>query len=253
MTRRALAAVAVAVCAMLHPAPAWPAPADGAGPVRAQIKASRQTVIAAAMSGTLTSLAAREGEVVAKGTLIAAIDCATQRAIRRISEAKLETARVKARVNAELERHNAVSLLEVEVAKAEMSMARAELEAADAAIGRCEIRAPFDAVVVARAANPHQFIREGEPLYELVDRSSLEIEMIVPARWLVWLRPGARFSLDMEETGQRREGEIDRLGGRVDPVSQTVRALGRFSDGGEGLLPGMSGLVGFSRTDTAGH
>jgi RND family efflux transporter MFP subunit len=221
------------------------------GVIRAQIKAGRQTVIAASIAGVLVKLEAREGEAVREGVLIAAIDCSTQRAARKVSEAKLGAAAAKSRVNAELERNNAVSGLEVELARAEMNMAKAEIETADSTIRKCDVRAPFDAVVVGRPANPFQFIREGEPLYELVGRGDLEIEMIVPARWLTWLKIGGRFALDMEETGQRRDAVVDRLGGRVDPVSQTVRVLARFADGGKDLLPGMSGIVHFTDTNAA--
>ncbi|HEY4135346.1 MAG TPA: efflux RND transporter periplasmic adaptor subunit [Alphaproteobacteria bacterium] len=221
--------------------------------VRAQIKAGRQTVIAATAAGVLTKLDAKEGQIVREGTVIASIDCTSQRAARKMSAAKLEAASAKSRVNADLAKNNAVSVLEVEVSKAEMNMAQAELEGVDVAIRKCDIHAPFDAVVVNRPANPFQFIREGEPLYELVGYGNLEIEMVVPAGWLVWLKPGSKFALDMEETGQHRMAVVDRLGGRVDPVSQTVRVLGRFSDGGKDLLPGMSGIVRFADADIAAH
>lgn len=82
---------------------------------------------------------------------------------------------------------------------------------------------------------------------DILDTSRLEVKMIVPSRWLTWLKPGARFSIRIEELGRVYPARVVRLGARIDPLSQTIPLSGEIVGHHEELLPGMSGTAGFSR------
>ena len=49
--------------------------------------------------------------------------------------------------------------------------------------------------------------------------------------------------MTLNETNKSYQAEITRLGGKVDPVSQTIKVYGRIIDKAAELLPGMSGAV----------
>ncbi len=213
--------------------------------IRAQLTAPRSAVLGAGVSGVLTRLAVREGEEIAANAVIAVVDCSSQSAQRRVAEARLGGARAKVRVNERLGELNSASVLEVELARAEAATATAEIALIDTTLRRCEIRSPFAGIVVAKPANQHQHVKEGDPLIELVDVSSLEIDMVVPARWLQWLKVGAPFAFTVDELERTLPAKVARLGGRVDPVAQTVRIVGTIDPLPRGLLPGMSGTVKF--------
>jgi len=213
--------------------------------VRAQLTAQRSATLSAGVSGVLLRFPAKEGEEIAANAIIAVVDCSSQAAQRRVAEARLGGARSKLRVNERLAELNSVGQLEVDLARAEAAMATAEIAAIDVTLRKCEARAPFAGVVVARLANQHQFVKEGEPLLELVDQSSLEVELVAPARWLKWLRPGVPFDLHVEDLDVTAPGKVVRLGGRVDPIAQTVRVIGVLDSAPRGLLPGMSGVTRF--------
>jgi len=215
--------------------------------VRAQLRARTFAAIAAPLPGLITRMPVREGERLAQNALIAVMDCSSQQAAKKVVEAKLTGAQAKTRVNERLTQLNLSSVLEVELAKAEEGQARAELAAIEVTLRKCEIRAPFAGIVAEQAARPHQFVREGDPLIELVDTTNLEIELIVPSRWLEWLRTGAAFTVMVDELGRPVTAVVDRIGGRVDPVSQTIRLLGRVNGEHKDLLPGMSGQAQFKR------
>ena len=59
---------------------------------------------------------------------------------------------------------------------------------------------------------------------------------------------GKHFQVILDETNKSYEAEIVRLGGKVDPVSQTIKVYGRFVNKSAELLPGMSGAVELSIT-----
>ncbi len=77
----------------------------------------------------------------------------------------------------------------------------------------------------------------------LAEAEALEIEMIVPSRWLSWLKPGDDFKVQIEENGKTYPARVVRLGGRVDPVSQSIKVIGEIAQGAPELMAGMSGQV----------
>ena len=73
------------------------------------------------------------------------------------------------------------------------------------------------------------------------------MELIAPSHWLTWLKPETRFKVKIEETGKVYAAKVVRLGGRVDPVSQSIKVIGRITENAPELIPGMSGPVDFER------
>jgi hypothetical protein len=71
-------------------------------------------------------------------------------------------------------------------------------------------------------------VTPGAELMELVNERVLEAVMIVPSRWLVWLRVGTRFTVAIDETGATIDAQVVRRGATIDPVSQTVTVYGRI-------------------------
>jgi membrane fusion protein (multidrug efflux system) len=78
-------------------------------------------------------------------------------------------------------------------------------------------------------------------LLDVLDDRNLDVELIVPSRWIGWLKPGYRFQVHIDETEKDYSARISRLGGRVDPVSQSIRVSGEITDPATELLAGMSG------------
>jgi len=242
----------VLVCLAAGPAAAqMSAHSDDGYAVRAQLRSRNFAVLSAGISGEVVRMPVREGDRVAQGAVLAAMDCSTQVAARKVAEARLTAARAKSRVSDRLAELNSASVLEVELARSDVAQVVAELGAMDASLRKCEVRAPFAGLIVGQPARPHQFVREGDPLVELYDTGNMELELIVPSRWLEWLRPGASFAMTVDELGTSIKAVVDRVGGRVDPVSQTMRLIGRVEGGQKDLLPGMSGTATFERAEVA--
>jgi RND family efflux transporter MFP subunit len=161
----------------------------------------------------------------------------------------VESSEATLQVNIELVKLNSVGPLEVKLNQADLEAARGELDAVQAKIKHCDIRAPFDGAITMRAVDQHQFVAEGERMLELVSRDALEARMLMPSTSLSWLRVGSDFIMLIEEIDTSMKGEIVRIGGAVDPVSLTIPVFGRLDAEDERLLPGMSGRVQFRNLD----
>lgn len=219
---------------------------DRAGPVpeiRAQISPRHHTVLSAEIAGKVMRLDLREGEGFAAGDVLAAIDCAAHEARRDRAAAQEEGARRRLETAGRLDRLSSISRLEVDEARAALAAAAAETALARVFVARCEIRAPFSGRVAETLAQEHQYVAEGEQLLAILDDGALEVEMLVPSRWLAWLAAGQSFSVEIDELGRSVEAEIARIGARVDPVSQSIKVFGRIPQDTPGLVAGMSGVA----------
>lgn len=222
-----------------------------APPIRAQLKAREFATLSTNIAGAINELPVREGVRVKKGERIALLDCSYQEAEKNMAAAKLDAATAKNDANKRLKELQSAGTLEVRLSQADATMAEAELAAINVTLAKCDIRAPFDGIITRQFVQAHQYVREGDPLVELTSNTNLEIETIVPSVWLTWLHEGTPFTIDVYETRQTLDARIDRVGGRVDPLSQTVRIIGAFVNQPDNLLPGMSGTLAFPNKNAA--
>lgn len=223
-----------------------PAAAPGNGRIRTQLMARNAVTVAGEISAKIARLPVQEGGSFAKGQLLVEFDCGSYRAQLRKAEASLESARHLVKVNSRLAELNSIGKLEVDQAEAKAKEAAAEVSYMQTIVSKCAISAPFSGRVAKRHASAFQFVSPGNPVLDILDVGQLELRMIVPSKWLAWLKPGSTFSVQVDELGRSFPASIARLGAQIDPVSQSVLAIGviRAKDGA--LLPGMSGWASFS-------
>lgn len=216
-------------------------------PVRVQLSAVQQATISSGIAARINSLTVKEGERVKQGAVLVTFDCTTLKEKLNYASASEQAARKKLAIANRLDRLNSISVSEVEQARSAVSMAQAESGVNRAMLDRCTLKAPFSGRITETLVRSWETVPEGKPLLSLYDDSAFELEMIVPSRWLRWLREGTAFTVALDETGQSYPAKIVRLSSSVDPVSQSVKVFGRIDEKGEGLLlPGMSGAAQFT-------
>lgn len=217
--------------------------------IRGQLRARQFTTLAANLPGKLISFPVIIGQRLSKGQTIAVFDCQIEKAEKDVALAKLSAAQSKLQVNTQLAQYKNVSDLELTLSKADVAVQKAELHRIDAVLSKCVVSSPFAAVVSEKVAQAYQYMKEGDPLLELVDTSHLEVEMVIPSKWLKKLAAGTQFSLKLDEFDTPVTAKIDRNIGTIDPVSQTIRVIGTLLSPPAALLPGMSGEVIFSNVN----
>lgn len=191
----------------------------------------------------------REGQAFKRGDILATFDCGDLAAEMKSAEAQFRAEQITYENNARLAKLNAAGKFEVALSKAKADQASAALEAYRSKFSRCAIKAPFDGRVAVMRAHAYEIPDRTQPIMQIVGQSQLEIEILLPSQWLKWLKPGVGFDLRIEETGQILPAEIQRISAVVDPVSQTVKIIGRFTGEPAGVLPGMSGPASFKAPD----
>lgn len=250
IVRIVIAAVFAGGTAAVHAqaqAPAAPAPqvrpALEKQDIRAQLSPRRFTTIAAEIGAKVSRLGVAEGARFKAGQTLVALDCSLQQASLQKAKAALTAAERTYGANKRLAELNSVGKLELEVSEAEAAKARAEVSLMNVSLDKCHIAAPFSGRVAEQRVREQQYVQAGQPLLDILDDSVLELEFLVPSRWLAWLKPGYVFQVRIDETGKSYPAKIQRIGARIDPVSQSIKTVAAIDGSFPELIAGMSGRV----------
>lgn len=134
------------------------------------------------VSGRLVFANLVEGSEVKKGQVLAQIDPAPFE--RKVAETKTlheDAQRALKRIQ-EMFSRNVASQRELDDAKSQFTITKIALENAEQDLSYCTVKAPFDAVVGARFIENNSFIRAGDSVANLQDRSELHFSFEVPER-----------------------------------------------------------------------
>ncbi|MEO5330479.1 MAG: efflux RND transporter periplasmic adaptor subunit [Magnetococcus sp. YQC-5] len=211
--------------------------------LRALILPKNFTTLANELPARIDRIHVPEGGRFKAGDLLVSLDCAIQKAQLEKARAALTAAEKISSVNAKLAEMKSMGGLEAVTSAAEAAKARAEVTLMSTTVSKCTLTAPFSGRVAEQKVREHQYLQAGQALMDILDDSRLEIEFIVPSRWLAWLKTDLPFKLHLDETGQAHAAKITRIGARVDAVSQSIKVTGTFTQSSPGLLAGMSGRV----------
>jgi RND family efflux transporter MFP subunit len=211
--------------------------------IRAQLAPHRYTTLAAEIGAKINRLPVLEGGAFRVGQMLVSFDCSLQQAQLNKARAALSGADKTWVSNKRLAELNSVGKVELDVSESEVQKNQAEVAAMATMLSKCSVAAPFSGRVAEQKVREQQYVQPGQALLDILDDSVLEIEFLVPSKWLAWVKPGYAFQFSIDETRKSYPAKVQRIGARIDPVSQSVKLVatisGRFPD----LLSGMSGKV----------
>jgi RND family efflux transporter MFP subunit len=221
------------------------AAADG-DRIRIQLVSRDQVDLSSEIAAKIATLPFRDGDAFRAGQTLVSLDCSLYAAQLHKTQAEAGAAGDLLRVNQRLAQLHSVGELEVQQAAAKLKASSAEVAYMQATVSKCVIAAPFDGRVSKRSAAPQQFAEPGKPILTIIDTSRLELKMIVPSKWLAWLKPGHALNVQVDEVGKTYPAKVARIGAKVDPVTQTVDVTAEIAGSVPDLLPGMSGWATFA-------
>lgn len=213
---------------------------------RGVLRAAQTAEIGAGMSARLIKVPLDAGQRFKRGALLAEFDCTQERAQAEAIKHALAALSVKYENVKELQGLGAAGTLEVSMARAETDRAQADLDVAHAKLKHCKVYAPYSGTIKTRYVSAYDTPPPGSPLFSIIRTAAPEIDLIAPSSWMRWMKPGDKFSFEIDETGETRKGKIVRFGASVDPVSQTIDVTAKFDGTSGAALPGMSGVARFT-------
>ena len=219
-----------------------------------QLVATRRAAVATRVAGVIEDVKFDVGDRISKGQPLVTMDrsriaiekraaeasIAVAEAGLKVADAKLKLAEQAFQRQAGLKSSTAFSRsrfddlkLEAVQAGSERAQAAAQLQSARSALERAEyelkhavIAAPFDGIIIARAAQPGQYMTPGGTVATLLDVTNLEVEADVPSKIAAGLSVGAKVSAVFE--GGAQKSVTLRTAIPVQNVSTRTRAV-RFT------------------------
>ena len=213
---------------------------------RGVVKPKAEVTLGAGIAAKIDALPYKDGERFKEGDMLVSFDCARQRADLRGANAGLQKTTSLYKNKQRLKKRGAAGAQEVSDAESDVLASKANVDSLQEVVRMCSIHAPFEGRVVERHASQFEIPAANAPIITVVDDSALELDLIVPSRWLRWVSQGSEFEFDVDELGRSYKARIVRLGAKVDAVSQTIKLTGTFVARPDNVLAGMSGTAKFS-------
>lgn len=199
------------------------------------------TVISSSRDGRIADIPLENGDMFAAGEVLVAYDCADLEAEAEIVGMEKRLTKKKIDGSDRLFKLDIISDVDRLGIQVEDKRADAKMRLYEAKMDDCRIRAQFDGRVTNRLANPGEYTRTDRVLLEVASTDTLQVEFLIPSRWLRWVDVGAPLTIRISETDKQYTAKVTRIHGEVDPVSQSIQVVAMLDDYDDRLLPGMSG------------
>lgn len=203
----------------------------------------KATVISSSKDGKIAAIHFDNGEMFRKGDILIEYECKDLKAELEIAKAEEDYTQKRMMRHEKLLNLDIISDIDHLGIKTEDIKAEGQAKIIKSRMEQCFIRAAYDGRVTKRLANPHEYTRSDRVLMEVASLDDLEVEFLLPSRWLRWVNIGAPLTLSINETDETYSAMIERIHGEVDPVSQSIQISAKLDSYESPLLPGMSGNV----------
>ncbi len=135
---------------------------------------------------------------------------------------------------------------DIEIARAELAKAQAELDRFDWQLKQCEVKAPMDGIVFEQLAQPGQWLTVESAVATIFDPKALQAWVDVNQRDLPRIAIGHRVTLLADAApGNPFEGNVVQIMPRASIERNTVRIKIAIEGGPDALRPDMSLKVTF--------
>lgn len=224
-------------------------------PVReasAQVVSLNLARLSAELAAPVASIPVEPGQRIAKGAVVAELDCGDTRIAAQRAQAALESAQARLKLaqlqlqrSTELAARNFISSdaldakrTEVAVIAAEVRLNAASQAAAQRDIGKCTVRSPYPAIVEARLAQVGEWASPGAPLVQLWDTSRLQLAVQVQVEDADSMTQAQPVFVSQ---GREVAVKLLRVSPALNPASRTREA--RFAFPGAAPAPGSHGVL----------
>lgn len=207
-------------------------------------EADRTVTVFPRTTGMITDLSFQPGQAVVAGDVLVRLDSEAESIALQRAEVTLADARAKVERYEQLAANRAISSVERDTARSELTSAELAVREARLDLERRLIRAPFAGVVGLTDVEVGGMVSAQTAIVTIDDRSTLKVEFRIPESYASLVALGhAVTATTPSRPGETFEGQVSALGSRVEADSRTLVVQARLDNARDELRPGMSFLV----------
>lgn len=201
--------------------------------------ANESVVLRPEITGRITQILFTEGEKVKKGAKLFQLDDRMARAEVKQANATLNLARLNFDRFKKLANTGAATKRRYDEARAELSVAEANLDVARTRLDYTSINAPFDGVVGLRNVSPGELVNMGQALANFLSHDPMKVNFSIPETKATKLTIGQTVDLSVEALpGERFTGEVYALDPQLDVEGRAVSLRAKIPNPNGVLRPG---------------
>jgi membrane fusion protein, multidrug efflux system len=206
--------------------------------------ANESVMIRPEVAGRVAAIHFNEGQAVAAGARLVALDAAEVQAQLDASRADERLTQQRAERADELFKKNFISLQALEDAREAHKKATAQRQENEARAAKTDIRAPFAGIVGLRQVSAGAYLKAGEDIARLDKIDVMKLDFRVPEGYLGRIRRDQPVAARVDAfPGELFTGRVYAVETAVDERTRTVLLRARVENRGVRLRPGMFARV----------
>jgi membrane fusion protein (multidrug efflux system) len=147
----------------------------------AEVKSDLSVKLKSEVSGRVSKVNFKEGDLVKQGQILIALDSETELATLAQEKATLSLKQSTRNRVSQLYKEGIMSAQKFDEAEAELNLAKANVDFAKAELNKKNIKAPFTGIVGIRSINVGDLVQPGTELVSINDNSKLRIIFDIPS------------------------------------------------------------------------
>ncbi len=206
-------------------------------PAIGTLRANEAVDLVPEISRRVVKIPFEEGGKVAAGDLLFQLDDAEILAALAETKARAGLAKKNADRATRLVPGKAISTQEYELAKVELEILQAQVQAQEVELAKTRIKAPFAGRIGTRRVSAGAYVVPGTVLATLQDVSRIKVDFTLPERYASEVREGLDFTFRVAGNGREFNGKVDVVEPELDAATRSVRLRGICHET-DGLFPG---------------
>jgi membrane fusion protein, multidrug efflux system len=204
------------------------------------LQSNESVILRPEVSGRISAIGFKDGQLVRKGQLLIALDNALNEAEVAQMKAEYDLALANLKRSEDLASRKFISSSAQDTAASNAQVAEAKLKLAQARSSKMRIVAPFDGVVGIRSVSLGDYVKDGTDLVNVEDVRILKVDFRLPERNLTQIKVGQGIEVVADALpGERFSGLIDAINPRIDANGRSLEIRARLDNTGGKLRPGM--------------
>lgn len=211
--------------------------------IQGLVESDKNVTMSSEYGGKVLEIPVREGQKVAKGTVLVKLD--NEILLKNLQEVRnrLELAEITYEKQKRLREKNVGTEMEYLRAKNDFEAMKKQEETLMAQAAKYNLRAPFDGTVDHVFVNAGEMASPGLPVVRIVENSIVKIKADVSESYLSILKPGQKVILKFPALNKEIEAPISSVGQVIDPSNRTFPVFIYLDNKSNLLKPNLLAVV----------
>ena len=208
------------------------------------LRSDETIIVRPEIAGRVAEIHFKEGERVAKDTLLVRLDASVQRADLDKARANLVLSKSKFERAEDLRKQGFISSQARDEAENTFKVAQAEAELMQARVSKTTIAAPFTGTIGLRHVSIGDYVKEGQDIANLEALDPLKVDFRLPEMAMSQVKPGQTLQVTLDAVPDRAyDGQVYAINPLIDAAGRAIVIRAQVSNRDGRLRPGLFARV----------